>query len=178
VAVLKEGRSIGEVVFIDSGNSEMSNAPKAVQEAMSGKGSLPVVALSNATGDKVYGAFGYDELKTFQFARLFKDAKKAMKEDAAAAAAPATASSGAKPADKPADKPSGGSSSEDAGAKSIATAPVEEWVSVSGSKIKARLTKVWGDQVTLTTEAGKTLQLTKYQLSKESQDKLAAYASK
>jgi len=173
MVVLKTGRSMGEVVFIDQG--EMDKAPTAVKEAFSGdSGPIPKVALSNADGSKVYGTANHSTLKN-GLAGAMKDAKKAMKADV-------TTGSGLKPAATPAKSPSAGDTAptgdsapaadikitEKNGVKDITGAPLEQWTSSKGTQITARLTRTSGAKITLVTDQGKTITLNQSDLAPDS----------
>ena len=175
MVVLKTGRSMGEVVFIDKG--EMDKAPTAVKEALSGdSGPIPKVALSNADGSKVYGTANHTALKN-GLAPALKEAKRAMKADVL------PGSSGLKPAEPPATKsPSAGDSApasdsapaaeikitEKNGVKDIAGAPLEQWTSSKGTQITARLTRSSGAKITLVTDQGKAITLNQSDLAPDS----------
>ena len=164
---------MGEVVFIDSG--EMDKVPAAVREALNNEsGSIPKVALSNSSGEKVYGTASHKALLG-GVDKALKDAKRAMKADTSPAGAPP----------KPAAADSKESSSDSApstaeikvtdkggGTKEIAGAPLEDWVSSKGTKLNARLTKISGAKVTLVTDAKKTITVNQTDLSTESFQRL------
>src|SRR5688572_26920356 len=82
MVVLKTGRSMGEMVFIDTETTgDMDKVPDAVKQALNGQdGPIPKVALSDATGSKVYGTASHTELKGGLAAAL-KNAKRAMRDD-------------------------------------------------------------------------------------------------
>src|SRR5688572_26914533 len=170
MVVLKTGRTMGEVVFVDQG--EMDKAPKAVKEALSGdSGPIPKVALSNADGTKVYGTANHTALKN-GLAGAMKDAKRAMKADVT------TGSSGLKPAETPAKSPSASAGdsaptddikiTEKNGVKDITGAPLEQWTSSKGTQVTARLTRTSGAKITLVTDQGKTITLNQSDLAADS----------
>ena len=174
--VLKTGRSLGEIVFVDTqATGEMDNVPTAVKDALSRQGGpIPKVALSNASGDKVYGTASHTELKG-GLDKAMKDAKRAMREDkngTPPAAKPATVaksddkSSAAEPAStemKVTDKN---------GVKEITGAPLEQWTNAKGTALTAKVTRVTGTKVTLLTDKGKSITIAQVELAKESFDRL------
>jgi len=175
---MKQGRSMGEIVFIDSGtSSELDSVPAAVKEAIIKQGGpLPRVALSNASGDKVYGTACHTELKG-GLDKALKEARRAMREDKSGSSSTAAA----KPADT---KPASGAESADPsspgelkvtdnkGGKEVTGAPLESWTSTKGTSITAKVTKVTGTKVTLVTDKGKTITIAQADLAKESCDRL------
>jgi hypothetical protein len=175
MAVIKAGRSMGEVVFIDSQTStEMDQVPTAVKEALSSQsGPIPKVALSNAAGDKVYGTAAHDTLKG-GLDKALKDARRAMREDKNPSAAPAAAKTETptKPSDSTPAGPAEVKITEKNGVKDIAGAPLEQWTNTKGTAITAKVTKVTGTKVTLLTDKGKAITIAQADLAKESYDRL------
>jgi len=163
---------MGEVVFIDKG--EMDKAPSAVREAFSKEsGSIPHVALSNASGTKVYGTSNHKAL-VGGLSMAMRDAKRAMKADVSGA-------TDSKPAETSTKSPSAGDSASDTapppgdikiteskGVKDISGAPLEEWVNSRGTKVIARLTRTTATKVTLQTDKGKTIILNQSELAPDS----------
>jgi hypothetical protein len=175
MAVIKAGRSMGEVVFIDSQTStEMDQVPAAVKEALSNQsGPIPKVALSNAAGDKVYGTAAHDTLKG-GLDKALKDARRAMREDKNPSTVPAAAKTESK-TEPSASAPAGPAElkiTEKNGVKDIAGAPFEQWTNTKGTAITARVTKVTGTKVTLLTDKGKAITIAQADLAKESYDRL------
>ena len=80
---------MGELVFVDSkATGDMDKVPDAVKQALSSQsGPIPKVALSDATGSKVYGTASHTELKG-GLEKAMKDAKRALKADMAGGTAP------------------------------------------------------------------------------------------
>jgi hypothetical protein len=175
MAVIKQGRGMGEVVFVDSGTSDMDSLPDAVKQAFSSEsGNLPKVALSNASGDKVYGTSSHKALLG-GLDKALRDAKRAMKADTTPGAAPA------KPAAAAAGKTPAASDikvTDKGGSKEITGAPVEEWVSSKGTKLSARLTRVAGAKLTFVTDANKTITVNQTDLAPESFQRLQEIIAK
>jgi hypothetical protein len=179
LTVLKDGRSLGEVVFVDQGES--GQVPLAVRDALTkSSGSLPRVALSDSSGIKVYGTSDHAALLKEGLDGAMRNAKRAMRDDQKNGPAPKSAagtesdvasspvvSSTTPPA------PSGSIKVVDKnGAKEILGAPLEKWTSYKGSTITARVIKVSAYQITMVSDAGKTLTLDKTYLSTDSTARL------
>ena len=83
MAVLKELKRVGVVVFVDS-NSKSEDYKAAPQEVSSKlqkvSGSLPIVALTSADMTQDFGSFAHKQLKSQDFRKIFKDAKKKIRE--------------------------------------------------------------------------------------------------
>jgi hypothetical protein len=181
MVVLKTGRSMGELVFIDSDTTgDMDKVPDAVKQALSSQsGPIPKVALSDATGAKVYGTASHTELKGGLAAAL-KDAKRAMREDqnpkggiAPKTAAPAAKSGSSEtPAETTPASVGDPVVTEKNGSKEVTGAPLEQWTSSKGTSITARLTKVAGTKVTLVTDKGKPITLGQAELAPASYQRL------
>jgi len=175
MAVIKAGRSMGEVVFIDSQTStEMDQVPSAVKEALNSQsGALPKVALSNAAGDKVYGTAAHDTLKG-GLDKALKDARRAMREDKGGSTAPAESKTEAKAesSDSAAAGPAEIKVTDNKGVKDVTGAPFEQWTNTKGTAITAKVTKVTGTKVTLLTDKGKAITIAQADLAKESYDRL------
>jgi hypothetical protein len=176
---MKQGRSMGEIVFIDSAtSSEMENVPAAVKEALSKQGGpIPKVALSNASGDKVYGTASHTELKG-GLDKALKDARRAMREDksgasSTAAAKPAAGKTESKESESSAPSaPAELKVTDNKGVKDITGAPLEQWTNTKGTSLTAKVTKVTGTKVTLVTDKGKAITIAQADLAKESYDRL------
>lgn len=179
MVVLKTGRSMGEMVFIDSDTTgDMDKVPDAVKQALSSQsGPIPKVALSDATGTKVYGTASHTELKK-GLANALKLAKRAQREDAkgetasksAAAASAKTESSGT--SESKTESSSDPVITEKNGTKEVAGAPFEQWTSSKGTSITARLSKVAGTKVTFLTDKGKAITLAQADLAPASYQRL------
>ena len=174
MTVMKTGRSMGEVVFIDQG--EMEKAPEAVREAFAKEsGPIPQVALSDANGTKVYGTANHKAL-VGGLDKALKDAKRAMRAD--------TAGAPAKPAPAPAggDKPASGEAAaptpgdikitDKDGGKAVSGAPLESWKNTKGTAMVARVTHVTKTKVTLVTDKGRTVTVNQVDLAPESFERL------
>jgi hypothetical protein len=168
---------MGELVFIDStATGDMDKVPEAVKTALNGQeGPIPKVALSDATGAKVYGTASHTELKG-GLATAMKAAKRALLADQKAGTAPKAEAATAKSDSSSTESESGASSSsssspgnpvvtEKNGAKEITGAPLEQWTSSKGSSVTARLTKVTGTKVTFVTDKGRTITLGQAELA-------------
>ncbi len=173
MAVIKAGRSMGEVVFIDSqASTEMDQVPAAVREALNSQsGSIPRVALSNAAGDKVYGTAAHDTLKG-GLSNALKDARRAMREDKNPSAAPATAKTEPRPDSSGSSGPAEIKVTGNKDARDVAGAPFEQWTNTKGTSITAKVTKVTSTKVTLLTDKGKAITIAQAELAKESYDRL------
>ncbi len=171
--VLKTGRSMGELVFVDStATGDMDKVPAAVKQALSSQsGPIPKVALSDAAGSKVYGTASHTELKG-GLDKALKEAKRAQRADLAGTPAPSAVAKPAASAGKePSDSPAGSSNpvvTEKNGSKEVANAPLEQWTNSKGTGITAKLTKVAGTKVTLVTDKGKAITLGQSELAPES----------
>ena len=169
---------MGELVFVDSKTTgDMDKVPDAVKQALSSQsGPIPKVALSDATGSKVYGTASHTELKG-GLDKALKDAKRALRADLQGGTAPkpAAAAKTEPPADKESTTDSGPSDpvvTEKNGAKEVANAPLEQWTNSKGTSITAKLTKVAGTKVTLVTDKGKAITLGQADLAPESYTRL------
>jgi len=169
MVVIKQGRSMGEVVFIDQG--EMDKAPAAVREAFGKEsGPIPHVALSDASATKVYGTSNHSALKGGLDSAL-KLAKRAMREDMKNGTAPKATETAAKPAsagDSAAAPLADIKITEKSGVKDVTGAPLEAWTNSKGTSITARLTRTSGVKVTLVTDQGKTVTLNQADLAPDS----------
>lgn len=169
---------MGELVFVDSkATGDMDKVPDAVKQALSSQsGPIPKVALSDATGSKVYGTASHTELKG-GLEKAMKDAKRALKADMAGGTAPkpAAASKTEPAADKESSTPATASDpvvTEKNGVKDVANAPLEQWTNSKGTSITAKLTKVAGTKVTLVSDKGKAITLGQADLAPESYTRL------
>lgn len=168
MVVLKTGRSMGEIVFIDQG--EMEKAPAAVREAFSKEsGPIPQVALSDASATKVYGTANHSTLKK-GLASAMKTAKRALGEDLRNGTAPKAETAKPATAGDSASAPAPGDIkiTEKSGVKDISGAPLEAWTNSKGTSITARLTRTSGVKVTLVTDQGKTITLNQSDLAADS----------
>lgn len=172
MALLKDDGGVGEIIFVDSTNgSEKGTLPEEVRKALNGVGTLPGAVISDAKGAKVFGTFGHPELKSKDFSRIFRDAKKALKADIAVNNPKAGATKDKQPSKQaPTSKTNPG--------KEISNAPMEEWTNPEGRKLQAKLLKVNVDTFTFLNSAGKTIELTRAQLDKASQEKVDAHAAR
>jgi hypothetical protein len=163
LAVLKEVRSIGEVVFIDSGES--GKAPESVRNQL--HGSIPIVVIADPKGEKVYGRFDHSTLKTKDFSSIFRKARKDLREDLKNGVAATEPKSG-----ESSSPPTGGSSPptglKPAGAGKFAKLPYEKWESLKGATIEAKIEDVRGEEVTFKTKDGRTIKINQLQLSGDS----------
>ena len=168
---------MGELVFVDSNTSgDMDKVPDAVKQALSSQsGPIPKVALSDATGSKVYGTASHTELKT-GLDKALKDAKRAFKADQAGGTAPKTAAATkTETAGKESSTPAGPSDpvvTDKNGTKEVANAPLEQWTNSKGTSVTAKLTKVAGTKVTLVTDKGKAITLGQADLAPDSYTRL------
>ena len=164
MAVLKEARSIGEVVFIDSG--ENGKVPEAIRSQLNGV--IPVVVIADPKAEKVYGRYDHTTLKSKDFGSIFRKARKDLRDDlknvAIASAGTTdptgTATPGGTTPPKPGSKPSGNSK--------FANLPYEKWESLKGATIEAKVEDIRGEEVTFRTKDGKVIKINQYQLSGES----------
>jgi hypothetical protein len=171
LTVLKDGSSMGEVVFVDQGES--GGVPAAVREALNkSSGSIPRVALSDGTATKVYGTSDHAVLVKAGLTGALRDAKRAMRDDQKNGPGPKTAAGTGADADSSSAAPAGGAPpspgikvTEKNGVKIVAGAPIEKWTSFKGTSIMARVTQVSGYQVTMVSDKGKTLTLDKTYLT-------------
>jgi len=168
---------MGEVVFVDSQTTgDMDKVPEQVRSALGREsGSLPIVALSNADGSKVYGTASHDALLG-GLDKALRDAKRAMRDDqkgnpsTTAATKPKASSDAAE--ESASVKPADIKITEKNGAKDITGAPLEQWTSSKGSSVVARVTKVAGAKVTLLTDKGKSVTLGQADLAPASFERL------
>lgn len=165
MAVLKEVRSIGEVVFIDSGESD--KAPESVRSQLTG--SIPIVVIADPKGEKVYGRFDHSTLKTKDFSSIFRKAKKDLREDlkngtGIAASEPRSGESG-EPSSGAGTPPSG---LKPQGGSKFANLPYEKWESLKGATIEAKIEDVRGEEVTFKTRDGRTIKINQLQLAGDS----------
>lgn len=163
MAVLKEVRSIGEVIFIDSG--ENGKVPESVRSQLTG--SIPIVIIADSKGEKVYGRFDHSTLKTKDFSSIFRKAKKDLRNDLKNGVVTADAKPGT------GGSPSTGTGGEKSslvpqGASKLATLPYEKWESLKGTTIEAKLEAVHGDEITLKTKDGRLIKINQHQLSGDS----------
>jgi len=163
LAVLKEARSIGEVVFIDSG--ENGKVPEAIRDQLNGV--IPIVVIADPKGEKVYGRFDHSTLKTKDFNSIFRQAKKELREDLKNGVVESAAKPGGA-GTTPAAGGGGGSALKPLSTSKFADLPYEKWESLKGSSIEAKLEAVNGDDLTLKTKDGRTIKLKQYQLSGDS----------
>jgi hypothetical protein len=164
VAVLKEVRSIGEVVFVDRGESD--KVPESVRSQLSG--SIPVVVIVDPKAEKVYGRYDHAILKTRDFNSIFRQAKKELREDLKNAGA--TTAGPASAADS--ETPASGTTGKAAGPTRYADLPFETWESLQGTTIEAKVEDIRGDEVTLRTRDGRRITLKQIQLSSPSLKRL------
>ena len=164
MAVLKEARSIGEVVFIDSG--ENGKVPESVRSQLTGV--IPVVVIADPKAEKVYGRFDHTTLKSKDFSSIFRKAKKDLREDlknGVASTDPKTGETGGTPS-------SGGSSPPSTfkpqGGSKFANLPYEKWESLKGATIEAKIEDVRGEEVTFKTKDGRIIKINQLQLSADS----------
>lgn len=169
---------MGELVFVDQNTTgDMEKVPDAVRQALSSQaGPIPKVALSDATGGKVYGTASHTELKG-GLEKALKDAKRALRADLQGGTTPkAAAGARTEPSDgKESSTPTGPSDpviTEKNGTKDVANAPLEQWTNSKGTSITAKLTKVTGSKVTLVTDKGKAVTLPQAELAPESYTRL------
>jgi len=163
LAVLKEVRSIGEVIFIDSGEND--KVPESIRSQLNGI--VPIVVIADAKGEKVYGRFDYSTLKTKDFSSIFRQAKKDLREDLKNGVVTADAKSG-EGASTTADGGSEKSSLKPRGASKWANLPYEKWESLKGTSLEAKLEAVHGEEITLKTKDGRLIKINQFQLSGES----------
>ena len=165
MAVLKEVRSIGEVVFIDSG--ETGKAPESVRSQLTG--SIPVVIIADPKGEKVYGRFDHSTLKTKDFSSIFRKARKDLRDDLKNGVAATEPESGGSvtPSAGGSSPPSGLKPQAQGGSK-FANLPYEKWESLKGATIEAKIEDVRGEEVTFKTKDGRTIRINQLQLSGDS----------
>lgn len=164
MAVLKEVRSIGEVVFIDNGEND--KVPESVRSQLTG--AIPVVVIADPKAEKVYGRFDHSTLKTKDFNSIFRKAKKDLREDlksGVAAVEPKTGASGGTPATAGKSPPS---TLKPQGSSKFANLPYEKWESLKGATIEAKIEDVRGEEVTFKTKDGRTIKINQLQLSGDS----------
>src|SRR5262245_44694676 len=145
MVVLKTGRSMGELVFIDStATGDMDKVPSAVKDALNSQsGPIPKVALSDATGAKVYGTASHTQLKG-GLDKAMKEAKRAWREDVKNGMTPKPAAQTTKSASSESASEAKSEASSDPvvteknGSKEITGAPLEQWTSSKGSSVTAR----------------------------------------
>jgi hypothetical protein len=165
---------MGEVVFVDNG--ETDKVPAAVREALNKEsGAIPKVALSNATGDKVYGTASHKAL-VGGLDKALRDAKRAMRDDAKGAAPkPATADSKTAPASDSETPAAPGDikvTADKNGEKNVTGAPLEQWKNSKGTAVIAKVTRVSKTKLTLLTDKGKTVTINQADLAAESYSRL------
>lgn len=167
MAVLKEVRSIGEVVFIDSGEND--KVPESVRSQLTG--AIPIVVIADPKAEKVYGRFDHSTLKTKDFNSIFRKAKKDLREDlksGVAAVEPKTGASGSTPATAGTSAPSPLKPQGSSGRSKFANLPYEKWESLKGATIEAKIEDVRGEEVTFKTKDGRTIKINQLQLSGDS----------
>jgi hypothetical protein len=164
LAVLKEGRSLGEVVLLDTkGSGDVAKAPKAVQQSLASvKGSLPQVVVASADGSTVFGSYSHEILKAQNFSSIFRDAKKAMREYAKNST-PGRGEATASTEDGGATSSRRGTATASAEDEEIDT-PYQWWTSTSGSRVEARLVHAGRDKVTLKAKSGREITIEKHLL--------------
>jgi hypothetical protein len=163
----KDGRSVGEVVLIDSKSDQLSKAPQAVQEKFrSLSGPIPHAVITDASAQTAFGGYTHKELASRDFNSIFREAKRALR-DSAGKSPPPVASSGNEAL------PSAASN----GPKSISNAPIESWMSSKGTRIEARITKIDPATVTLIDKSGRVYPVKRDQLSADSRKLAEKYAA-
>lgn len=166
MAVLKEARSIGEVVFIDSG--ENGKVPEAIRSQLNGV--IPVVVIADPKAEKVYGRYDHSTLKSKDFSSIFRKAKKDLRDDlknvaiasAGATDPTGTATSGGSTPPNPGSQPAASGNSK------FANLPYEKWESLKGASIEAKVEDIRGEEITFKTKGGKLIKINQYQLSGDS----------
>lgn len=126
-----------------------------------------VVILSPDLTQK-FGAFKYAQLKPQEFSKIFRDAKKKIRE--------AKKLGGLSSVGKVeiADQEAQDTESSKAGVVTIASPQLESWESKQGSEIKAMLMRVENDLFIFKTSKGKILKVKSSQLSTDSVDRAKA----
>lgn len=157
--MLKEGRSLGEVVLLDTKNTgDFALAPKAVQESLASlEGSLPLVVIASADGSKVYGSYHLGLLRAQNLTSVFREAKKALRADAKSSSPGRNGRVASTERDQAQAKSADGAA-EDEGA------PYQWWTSTHGTRIEARLERAGSDSVTLRARNGRAITIEKHQL--------------
>jgi hypothetical protein len=167
LALCKDGRSIGEVVLIDSKSDQLSQAPKAVQEKFrSLSGPIPHAVITDAAAETAFGGYTHKELSSKNFNSIFREAKRALRDSIGKTPTIPNSSDDV--------VPSAGSD----GPKSIANAPLETWTSSKGTRIEARITKIDPSTVTLVAKDGRVYPVKLEQLSAESRKLAEKYAAR
>ena len=81
---MKDLKSLGVVVFLDVGKNseEYQLVPAEVNKGFkaAGTGAVPSVYLTSADLTQDFGSFGFNTLKSKDFRKVFKDAKKEIRE--------------------------------------------------------------------------------------------------
>ena len=171
---MKAMKSMGEVVFVNfsKGNDESLKLPSEVEayfQTIQNKkiNNVPMVVIFSPDLTQKFGAFKYTQLKPQAFSKLFKDAKKKIKE--AKKTGGLSSVGKVEIADKESPKD---------GVVTISSPKLESWESKKGSVIKAMLMRVEHDDLFIfKTSKGKILKVKSSQLSAESVDRVKALIS-
>ncbi len=170
---MKSMKSIGEIVFVDitRGNDESLKLPAEVEayfdEIQDKKMRMvPMVVILSPDLTQKFGAFKYVQLKHQEFSKIFKDAKKKIRE--------AKKLGGLSSVGKVEIADQDNESSKE-GVVTIGSPQLESWESKQGSEIKAMLMRVEHDDLFIfKTSKGKILKVKSSQLSKDSVDRVKA----
>lgn len=166
MAVLKEVRSIGEVVFVDQGEND--KVPESIRSQLSG--TIPVVVIADPKAEKVYGRYDHSTLKSKDFNSIFRQAKKDLREDLKNGVATSDPPSSGTPS--PGSPTTPPATQKPTGASRFANLPFETWESLQGTTIEAKVEDIRGDEVTLKTKDGRRITLKHIQLSSPSLKRL------
>lgn len=168
-AICEEGKSFGEVILVEPGKESLKAAPKVVRDAIQGTfpKATPIVILADPATTKVYGSFGQEDLKTLEFRDLFREARKAHREDMVGGRI-------VDPAKAP-PEPAATEPAPQAGTPSVPVVPpVEIWTNREGREVRARLLSREGDKFLFQLEDGRNIPVDPANLSDESRAKAAA----
>ena len=167
---------MGEVVFVDitRGNDESLKLPAEVEAYFNEienkkRRMVPMVVILSPDLTQKFGAFKYAQLKPQEFSKIFKDAKKKIKE--------AKKVGGLSSVGKVeiADQEAKDKESSKDGVVIISSPQLESWESKQGSEIKAMLMRVENDDLFIfKTSKGKILKVKSSQLSTDSVERAKA----
>jgi hypothetical protein len=130
------------VVLVESSDNSVQKLPPVIRDAFQAitPNSIPKVVLADPALTKVYASYSYTQLKGQEYRTIFRDGKKAHREDLAAGkvakpgSAPAVAGGAATaPGEAPAVVDSNG------------TRPMETWTNKQGREIRAALVEKQAD---------------------------------
>lgn len=183
MTVSKEVVKFSELVTVDT--SERGLLPQVVQNALktvSSGSSIPIVVFTDPALSKVYGTYGYKDMRSQDYGSLFRKLKRKVrhaKKDHTFNTkldAKSNDDDSSEIADETTDV-TGASDTEDSG--NIADAPFMQWQSKQGHKITAKLVEVKPMGVyVIETKAFRKIEVKRNDLSRESLEQADALLKK